>query len=155
MTITKTDKPYFQFLLLPHCTARTVGYFQSKTKELDHFLTEKFLQKGRECKTIHNLICKIQSTLIYKFYLHCFMYIPGRPSWRVLCSYWSQMIMWTVRFTTTLLWFPENGGSMGLGVEKESNITGQVRSYKYVRNKKGKNCGILLVKASRPLWSID
>lgn len=38
---------------------------------------------------------------------------------------------------------------------KKSSITGQLRSYKYVRNKGKTNCGILLAKASRPLWSTD
>jgi len=47
----------------------------------------------------------------------------------------------------------KSGGSMG-SRGKKKYITGQVRSYKYVRNKR-KKCGILLVKASRPLWSID
>lgn len=49
----------------------------------------------------------------------------------VLCSYWSQMIMWTVWFTTTSLWFPESGGSMESGGGKKKNqiLLGQVRSY--------------------------
>lgn len=33
--------------MLSHCAARTVDSFQSKTKELDHFLTEKILQKKK------------------------------------------------------------------------------------------------------------
>lgn len=124
--------------MLSHCAARTVDSFQSKTKELDHFLTEKILQKKK--RMTNNTQSHMQDTTHtnLQIFIYSFIYIPGKPSWWVLCSYWSQMIMWTVWLTTTFLWFPENGGSMGSGGGKKSNITGQVRTYKYVRNKKEK-----------------
>lgn len=53
--------------------------------------------------------------------------------------------------------FPENGGSTGL--EGKSNIIGQVQDHTGVPGRqdqgRGQKCGILLVTASRPLWSID
>lgn len=91
MTLTKPDKPYFQFLLLSHYAARTFGYFESKTEELNHFLNRPpqkkiKLQKGRECKTIHNLICKIQFTLIYKC-LFTLFYIHSRQTQLSFCAH--------------------------------------------------------------------
>lgn len=54
--------------------------------------------------------------------------------------------------------FTENGGSTGLG-EGKSNIIGQVQDHTGVPGRqdqgRGQKCGILLVTASRPLWSID
>lgn len=48
---------------------------------------------------------------------------------------------------TTSLWFLENGGSMGFGGGGvDPNITGQVRSNKYVKNKEGKIVEFCLLK---------
>lgn len=62
--------------MLSHYAARSVGYFQSKTKELDHSLTEKMSTKGKKLQnntqshmqdTIHTNLQIFIYTVLYTF----------------------------------------------------------------------------------------
>lgn len=87
-------------------------------------------------------------------FIYIFIYIAGRPTQWVLCSYWSQVIMWTI-LLPYLFDFQKSKSLGSKAGREESNMMGQVQLYKYVRNKgEGGECGTLLVKAFRPLWSI-
>lgn len=77
----------------------------------------------------NNTQCKIQFTLIYKIFIYIILYTFQADLLDEFCAHidlrWS-CVLYDV--LPHLFWFPEYGGSMGLGGKE---ITGQVRSYKY------------------------
>lgn len=54
-------------------------------------------------------------------FIYIFIYIAGRPTQWVLCSYWSQVIMWTILLPLSL-WFLEI---------KEPGVKSRERGIKY------------------------